>query len=236
MERKGFLTKSWKRSLGVSVFFLTFLAAGCQWGSQVRSLAPRGNISDKAMAEAERPYHSDTRPEDCILCGKGEGTLMPLYRGQENIGIINLNTFDLAPVTINQYDDFGKRIEKPVEGSLTHITNTGEDGFCLSVTADINRGYAQGSLSFSQDETLDMEKAASHLCADCLNRMMDKCWADVPMSMGVINFRTGDIRLFEEKILAFTLGDYYISCDDQSGEDGEEKDLSLFVFYCPERY
>ena len=101
MERKGFLTKSWKRSLGVSVFFLTFLAAGCQWGSQVRSLAPRGNISDKAMAEAERPYHSDTRPEDCILCGKGEGTLMPLYRGQENIGIINLNTFDLAPVTIN---------------------------------------------------------------------------------------------------------------------------------------
>lgn len=103
-----------------------------------------------------------------------------------------------------------------------------------SVTADVNRGYAHAYLSFNRNEKLDTEKAASHLCSDCINHMLDSCWTDAPSSMGVIHFRTGEIRLFEEKITAFTYGDYYISCDKKDDETGS--DMNLLIFYCPERY
>ena len=175
-------------------------------------------------------YVSDTSPEDCIVCGEGKGTVLPLYRGQENLGIVNLNSFDLAPVTINRYDDFGKLIEEAEQGSSTHITNTGEGGFFLSVTADTNRGYAHGHLSFDKNKALDMEKTASHLCSDCLNQMMEHCWSDVPFCMGVIDFSTGEIRLFEEKITAFTFGNYYISCDSRDMDEGDLREIDLLIF------
>ena len=159
-----------------------------------------------------------------------------MYRGQENLGIINLNSFDLAPVTINRYDDLGDPIKKPENGSSTHITNTGEDGFFLSVSADTNRGYAHGYLSFDKEDALDIDQAASHLCTDCLNQTLDNCWTDGPLSVGVIDFDTGDIRLFEERITAFTFGDYYVSCDNRDMDDEDTREIDLLIFYCPERY
>ena len=235
MGNKGFLEKSWRKYRTVPVFFLTILVAGCQAASRTENLPIKENLPEETAAEAAPRYFSDTRPEDCFLCGDGKGSLLPLYRGQENLGIINLNTFDLAPVTLNRYDDFGKLIEKSADGISTHITNTGEDGFFLSVTADTDRGYARGYLSFSQAEILDIEKAASHLCSECLNRVMDNCWSEIPLGMGVIDFSNGGIRLFEENILAFTFGDYYISCTGNSDEE-DKRNMNLLIFYCPERY
>lgn len=236
MKRRGFFAKSLHSCLAAAAFFFVLLTAGCQPDSYTENQSER--INQTAAIETETPpqYVSDTSLEDCLVCGEGKGTLLPLYRGQENLGIINLNSFDLAPVTINRYNDFGKLIEEAEKGSSTHITSTGEDGFFFSVTADTNRGYAHGQLSFSKDEALDMKKTASHLCSDCLNRMMDRCWSDVPFCMGVIDFSTGEIRLFEEKITAFTFGDYYISCDSRDTDEDDSRDIDLLIFYCPERY
>lgn len=220
----------------VSVLFLAPFVSGCQPSSHTENNPAVTEPGKKIEAEALPQYDSDTSPEDCLVCGEGKGTALPLYRGQKNLGILNLNSFDLAPVTINRYDDSGELIEKLSKGSATHITSTGKDGFFLSVTADTNRGYANGHLSFNKSETLDMEKAASHLCSDCLNRTMDNCWSDNPLNMGVIDFSTGEIRLFEEKILAFTFGDYYISCDGKDRDDEDMRNIDLLIFYCPERY
>lgn len=236
MRDRGFFAKRWRGCLPVSVFFLAIFVSGCQPDSHAENRPAATEPEKEIEAETSPQYDSDTSPEDCRVCGEGKGTALPLYRGQLNLGIVNLNSFDLAPVTINRYDDSGELIEKLSKGSTTHMTSTGEDGFFLSVTADTNRGYANGHLSFNKGETLDMKKAASHLCSDCLNQTMDNCWSDEPLSMGVIDFSTGDIRLFEEKILAFTFGDYYISCDGKDREDGDMRNIDLLVFYCPERY
>ncbi len=236
MKNRGFFAKSRRSCLTVSAFFFVLLAAGCRPESYAGNQSESTDQTEVMETEMPSQYVSDTSPEDCLGCGGGEGTVLPLYRGQENLGIVNLNSFDLAPVTINRYDDFGKLVEKAEKGSSTHITNTGENGFFLSVTADTNRGYAHGHLSFDKNEALDMEKTASHLCSDCLNNLMDRCWSDEPFSVGVIDFSTGEIRLFEEKITAFTFGDYYISCDSRDEDEEGSRDIDLLIFYCPERY
>ena len=236
MKGNGFFVKRRQRQLLVPVFFLTLLTAGCQSASYVESDPAETDIPENTITETSKHYHSDTSKEDCLICGEARGTALPLYRGQENLGIINLNSFDLAPVTINRYDDSGNPIKKLENSFSTHITNIGENGFFLSVSADTNRGYAHGYLSFDKKEALDMDQAASHLCTDCLNQALDNCWSDDPLSVGVIDFGTGDIRLFEERITAFTFGDYYVSCDNRDMDDEDTREIDLLIFYCPERY
>ena len=87
-------------------------------------------------------YRSDTAPEDCRLCGDGKGTLLPLYWGQDNVGIISLNTLTLLCVETNRYNDRGKLIKEPAQSSSTHTLTSGKDGFMASVSEDTDRGYS----------------------------------------------------------------------------------------------
>lgn len=220
----------WRRYLIAPAVFLMLIAAGCQYENKT------GNISEETNEEPLSHYMSDIKPRDCLLCGDGEGTLLPLYRGQKNLGIISLHTCDMVPVTINRYDDFGNIIEEAENGTSSHFTNTGKDGFTAWVSADTNRGYANGRLSFKKNGVLDTEKAASNLCPVCLNRIVEGCWDDKPYSIGVIDFDTGDMRLFEERVTAFTFGDYYISCGQRENDEKDYQSINLLIFYCPKRY
>ncbi len=239
MKRKRFFTKIWRPCLPTAAVFFAILLTGCQTDGKAREILAAENSTEDVAETTEETsprYHSDTPPEDCFLCGDREGASLSLYQGQKNLGVINLNSLDLSPISINRYDDFGVQIEESVNGASTYITNTGKDGFFFSVTPDVNRGYAHGDLSFNSGEVLDMGKVADNLCSDCLNRIMENCWSDTPWGVGVIDFSTNEIHLFEEKVTAFTFGDYYISCRGRDGNNDESQEISLLVFYCPERY
>lgn len=235
MRRKRLSSKTWLGGVPIFPIFLALMLTGCQTNDQPDNILREEETIEDITRNSSACSYSNISQEECLLCGDGKGTLLPLYQGQKNLGIINLNTFDLAPITVNKYDDSGILIEKPDNGSSTHITNTGKDGFSLMVTADIDRGYASGTLSFI-NETLDREILADHLCLGCLNDITEGCYFDSPLSTGVIDFSTGEVRLFEENILAFTLGDYYVSCKSRDDEEENKKEIDLLVFYCPERY
>lgn len=104
-----------------------------------------------------------------------------------------------------------------------------------SVSEDSNRGYAHGYVYFGNDEVLDMEKAATFLCTECLNRIMDESW-DTPYGIGIVNFKTREIRLLEENVTAFIFDNFYISCDLRNRGTEEKPEMDLLIFYCPERY
>lgn len=195
--------------------------------------------NDEAVAEdaeGETEYISKTQLVDCKLCGGGEETLMSLYEGQDNLGIISLNTFQVAVITINKYDNNGKLIEEADSGLGTNIVNTGDDGFMSMVSANTNRGYASADISMNNDKNLDMEKVSTNLCTDCLNRVMEDDWRE-PYGIGIINFKTGEIRLFDESMRGFMLGDFYVLCEPRTEGDEEEiSEINLNIFYCPERY
>ena len=198
---------------------------------------PEEDFSESSAGEPEEPkYRTDTLPENCKLCGDGEGTLLPLYEGQDNLGIISLNTFHVDQIEINRYDDYGRLIEEPESGMGTNILNTGDGGYMSVVTANSNRGYASAEVSMNQDKYLDMEKASENLCTDCMNAVMESSWSE-PYGIGLINFKTGEIKMFHEKIRGFTFGDYYVICEPRA-EMGEEEisEIDMDIFYCPERY
>lgn len=139
-----------------------------------------------------------------------------------------------ACVELNRYNDCGQPIHEKGSHS-TQINNTGEGGFSTFISEDANRGYATGMIMLNSEEKLELEKAASFLCTDCLNYTLEQSWGNNPYGIGIIDFRTREIRLFEEDLTAFSFGDYYISCDTIM-EDNNCKSIDLLIFYCPPRY
>lgn len=181
-------------------------------------------------------YLSNTLPRDCKLCGNKESTQISWYESQDNLGIISINTFELSYIEINRYDDYGCLIKETDTRSGTQIRSSGENGFVSVITENSNRGYASGNIHMNQDKILDMEKVSANLCTECMECILNMTWEE-PYGVGLINFKTGEIRLFEESVRGFMLGDFYVLCEPRVEGDSEGiLDIDLHVFYCPERY
>lgn len=214
--------------VGILIFGVLLLL-GCSTMKYVKgqAIGTKGSISIL--------HGSDIDPKNCLLCGTGNRALFSMYKGQKNIGIINLNTFDFSPVEINRYDDAGNLIEKASDS--TTLTSNNYGGLCTDVSPNPDRGYANVDIRFEQKEILDTEKVKKNLCAACFNTIIDRSWSDNPYSIGIIDFDTLEVRLLEECVTAFLFGDFYITCNHEIRESEDEKiKLNLFVFYCPERY
>lgn len=186
-------------------------------------------------AEAEpKQVISTVSVNDCFLCGSGADE--PSYWGQNNVGIISLNTFEVMPIAINRYDDDGVLIEKNTGGMTSHGISNSEGGFCARVFEDPDRGRASVSIELHEDEVLDVEKTASYLCQTCLDTVLAEIYKSCS-GVGVINLATKEIRAFEECFTGFSLGDYYIDCKWKEQEQTEDsREVDVLVFYCPLRY
>ena len=186
---------------------------------------------------AEAPYASDTSAEDCYLCGGGIEDLLPeFYWGQVNLALISLNTFDIKPIEINRYDRSTGRLIEEYAGTVSFAGGGSIDGgFAANLMRDYDRGYATGTVDFLNDETLDVGKAASFLCTDCLNEILpweiNQCFG-----IGVIHLDTKEIRLFEKNFGGFGLGDFHLDCDLMEQKKGDSPRMNLLIFYCPIRY
>ena len=89
-------------------------------------------------------------------------------------------------------------------------------------------------MDFYDDEVLDVSKAAGFLCEDCLNKILPS-QIDRYFGVGAINLATKEVRVFEEHLGGFGLGDFYIGCDLQN-RNGDTHRMNLLIFYCPIRY
>ena len=206
---------------------LTLMLAGCK--------VEQSADSNSAVASVKTPYFSDTPTENCYLCGGGIENLIPSYWGQNNIALISLNTFEIKPLEINRYDRTDGQLIEEYAGTVSFGGSGSKDGgFAASLLQNYDRGYATGHVDFYDDEALDTNKAAGFLCEDCLSEILpsqvDKCFG-----VGVINLATKEVRVFEEHLRGFGLGDFYIDCDLKDRDDGKHR-MNLLIFYCPIRY
>ncbi len=180
-------------------------------------------------------YYSKISAKDCYLCGGGIENRIPSYWGQNNVALISLNTFEIKPLEINRYDINGKLVEE-YAGYVSFGGNDSIDGgFSACLMIEHDRGFATGSVDFFNDKTLNVDKAASFLCTDCLNKILPQ---DVGpcFGVGVIHLDTKEIRLFEEDFYGFELGDFYINCNLKEGQNDASQKMNLLIFYCPIRY
>lgn len=185
--------------------------------------------------DRETVYSSNTSAEDCYLCGGGIENLLPSYWGQKNVALISLNTFEIIPLEINRYGKDGHLIEEYAGTISFGGGSTMNDGFSASMLLNYDRGFAGGDLNFRNDETLDIDKAASCLCADCLNGIIQS--TDGPyFGVAVIDLETKKLRVLEKRLSGFGLGDYYIFCYLPEQENDDPLRMNLLIFYCPIRY
>ena len=206
---------------------LMLISAGCR--------TEQSADSNGASASVKTSYSSDTLTEDCYLCGGSIENLIPSYWGQNNIALISLNTFEIKPLEINRYDRIDGRLIEEYVGAVSFSGSGSKDGgFAASLLQNYDRGYATGHVDFYDDEVLDVSKAAGFLCENCLNKILPS-QIDRYFGVGAINLSTKEVRVLEEHLRGFGLGDFYIDCNLQDREANQHR-MDLLIFYCPIRY
>jgi len=204
----------------IATVFTVLALMLCACGQQAQTELER---DWKAEAEAASVYC--TAKADCFLCGADAG-----YFGQNNVGVISLNSFSFMPVEINRYDHSGELIEENTGAMQMRFFQNGDDGMNASVMLEPDRGIAHVSISIKADETLDLVNAAAHLCPDCLTELASQFYGRVS-GVGVVNFSTRRLYALQESVTGFGAGDYYIHCD----RDTKDK-LDILITYTPLRF
>ena len=171
------------------------------------------------------PYVSNTTPDKCFVCGDNQSTLP---WGEDNIGILNLNTFEMLHIEINRYEN-GQLLEKPAGFLQNRGMTCGESNVQAMTNPD--RGYSNIQIQ-GQLQPIDSVALQSNLCQDCLDKINDMYFGDYPpKEYAIVNFADKTLRPLIQSTTFFSSGNYGINCDFE--ENGE---VDLIVFYCPPRY
>ena len=182
----------------------------------------------KPVAYVHVDYGSTLQGE-CFLCGEGSDPITNLYWGEDNVGIINLNTFELMRLEINRYDDHGQLITEAT-GCLQSSYLPGDDTYVHSYTYPDN-GYSHVQITGVQ-HSIQRKTIQSRLCQDCLDTI-NELWfsGEAPSEYAIINFAERTIRPLVNCYPWFSTGNYGIDC-----EFKENGAIDLLVLYCPNRY
>ena len=174
-------------------------------------------------------FVSEIAQEDCYLCGNGSDPIVNHYWGEDNVGILNLNTFELLRLEINRYDDYGQLIEE-VAGYMQSSHLSGEDTYAHAFTHPDN-GYSHVQITGVQ-YSIDRESVQSHLCQSCLDTINDMWFSgEAPAEYAVINFTERTIRPLVSCYTWFSAGNYGVDC-----EFKDNGAIDLLIHYCPNRY
>ena len=208
-----------RKLVGLILVFLLLLTA-CSNGEQP-------SISKKEYEHI--PYVSDLSQEECFVCGENPNHPTSSYWGEDNVGILNLNTFEVLYIEINRYDDNGQLIEETAGYMQMHSMSNGESYVHSSDNPD--RGLSHIQIQGDR-KPVDAKAIQSFLCQTCLDKINDMYFGDYPPEeYALVNFSDKSIRPLIKNTTWFTFGNFDVDCDFE--EDG---DIDLLIHYCPPRY
>lgn len=170
-------------------------------------------------------FLSDLPQEKCFLCGDVSDFSVSTYWGEDNVGILNLNTFELLYLEINRYDDQRQLVEEPAG----YVRWDGLQGVNSQTYPD--NGYAHVRITGAQ-YAIDRAVIQSRLCQSCLDTV-NGLWfcGNAPAEFAVISFADRTIRPLLKSYPWFSAGDYGVACEFK--EDGT---IDLLIHHCPNRY
>lgn len=212
-----------KRLALLVLALLLFFSTGCR-------------SEDSPAQNSNMEHSSDLSAEDCYLCRGGIESLIPSYWGQKNVALISLNTFEIAPIEINRYDEIdGHLIEEYTDTISLEYGDGTNGGFSGKMLLDYNHGFATSTMYMSDDETLDIDKASSFLCTDCLRKFqipeLGSCFG-----VAAIDLETKKIRPFYKNLGGFAIGDFFIYYDLKGRTGDDSLCMDFVIFYCPLRF
>lgn len=170
------------------------------------------------------PYVSTIEPAGCFVCGGQEDSPVKGYWGEDNVGILNLNTFEVLRLEINRYDG-GKLIEETAGFIQRQSMKCGESYVHASIHPD--RGYAR--IQIQGQQRINAAAIQNHLCQTCLDEINDMYFGgNPPEEYAIINFSDKTVRPLIEHTTFFTSANYGIDCKFKASGD-----IDLLAFYCP---
>lgn len=176
-------------------------------------------------------YVSNITEAECYVCGESGDTAASAYWGEDNVGLINLNNFDLLYLGINRYGDGRKLIQEPAGVMLScGIIDEEADTYAHAYVYP-DRAYASLQITGVQ-YTIDRELLQSRLCQTCLDSI-NSLWFTTrpPAEYAVISFEERTIQPILNAHPWFGVGNFGVDCE----FNGEGK-IDLLVHYCPNRY
>lgn len=174
-------------------------------------------------------YISEQSQEECFLCGTINDSIIASYWGEDNVGIINLNTFELLRLEINRYDDYGQLIGKAA--GYMQSSGMSDDGSYVHAWTYPDNGYASVQIS-NVEYAIDADVIQNHLCQTCLDTINDIYFSgNPPAEYAIVSFEDRTIRPLIECYTWFSTGEYGINC-----EFKENGDIDLLIHYCASRY
>jgi len=176
-------------------------------------------------------YVSTITPKECYVCGNSGVTRASAYWDEDNVGIVNLNTFELLYLPINRYGDHRERIEESAgymtsSGMTDDETETYVHAYCFPDNA-----YPDVQLSGVQ-YAIDRDSVQKHLCQTCLDSINDLWFTDQPPAeFAIISFENRTIQPLLNAHPWFSAGNYGIDCEFK--DNGK---VDLLIHYCQNRY
>lgn len=201
---------------GALAMFVAILIVARLQGSQMPTATEYEHID----------YISAITSETCFVCSENGP-----YWGEDNIGIIDLNTFELLYVPINRYGDNGELIEEPAGVMQTSSLMDQETDRYVHATIFPDNAYACVDLS-GVKYAIDRDLVQSNLCQICLDSI-NSLWftTQPPAEYAVISFADKTIQPLLNAHPWFASGNYGIDCEFK--DNGK---IDLLIHYAPNRY
>ena len=163
------------------------------------------------------------------MCSDHGGTAYAEYWGQDNVGVVHLNTFEILPIRINQYDDAGEFVRKE-SGTMESLGLYHNDTYVNSMT-NPDRGYSNVKISGVKYKT-DRKSIQMHLCDTCIEALNQLNWNnDTPPEFAILNFKERTIRPLEQTLTWFFSGNFDINC-----EYKDNGNIDMLIAYLPPRW
>ena len=193
------------------------------------------NISAARKQEPKEYEHIDyvstITEAECYVCGNGGDYTVSACWGEDNVGIVNLNTFEMMRLEINRYGDHGELIEESA-GYMSSIGLSDKEAdsyahaYCFTDNA-----YASVQIT-GVKYAIDRDVIQSRLCQTCLDSI-NELWftTQAPAEYAVISFEERTIQPLLNAHPWFAAGNFGVDC-----EFKDNGAIDLLIHYCPKHY
>lgn len=198
------------------------LLAGCSMQN--------GDQEDQRKKSYEHiSFTSSITSEDCVICGDSSEHILSWYIGQENVALVDVNTFDFCYIEINRYNLDGTQIMEPAGYMKMAGGKIGAHQISGMVDPDLGMARLNGTLS---GDPIDANAIERFLCQSCLDEFASHYFEhDNVYSLAVFNFSAKTLRPLVESSPWYAADHYSVDCHYE--DDGK---IDLTIYYCPPRF
>ena len=203
------------------------------WAIVLAALILTGCSAEKSEAKKKTYEHvqfnSKITAENCAICGEHPDVQWAWYMGQENVAIVDVNTFDFSYLEINRYNPDGSQITTSAGYMKMAGGKIGKHSINGMVDPDLGMARLNGTLS---NDSIEASAIESFLCQECLDEFSSYYYEhDEVYSLAVLNFATKTLRPLVKSSPWYAADNYSVDCHYE--DNGK---IDLVIYYCPPRF